>query len=539
MGAGYSRINSLTIMQTSQGLAEYLLKTNLHAPSRGVVIGHDARHNSEKFAKLTAAAFMAKGFKILWYEDLAHTPLVPYAVLRFEAAAGIMITASHNPAQDNGYKVYGSTGCQINSPLDKEIAAFILENLEPISWHFDESSSFLQPMLLAARLGYKKLVANYLQIKNHRAAPAFVYTPMHGVGLKYMMDMFVANFAQESANSQEHRLCPEMTLVTEQSAPDPDFSTVKYPNPEEDGALDLAKQTADRKGICLIIANDPDADRFAAAEKVNDVWYQFTGDQMGVLLAYQILTQLKTPATKKDVMLLSAVSSKMLWNIGKSEGFTVIETLTGFKWLGNKARNLGKQGFKVHFGYEEALGYMFPTISYDKDGIVAAGVFIKACTVWGSPYTKLQELYQKYGYFETMNTYWRSSDVAATKSVFEKIRSFDLSGFLPHFKVERKRDLSTGFDSSETEQEAVLPSSPSTQMITYWLAPDLSTDGECGGAKFTIRASGTEPKIKIYLESWDSNPDRARKGAAKILRTLKEAWFNDEAFTIEKKYRDI
>ena len=531
MGAGFSRLNSLTIIQTSQGLAEYLIKTEANAPSVGVVIGHDARHNSEKFAKLTASAFIAKGIKVWWYEDLVHTPMVPFAVKSLKAAAGIMITASHNPAQDNGYKVYGSNGCQINTPVDQLIVTSILENLEIISWDFQESSPLVEPILLPTRLSYKKAVAEYLQVEEPRKISAFAYTPMHGVGLSYMMEMLDDAFGNDLITVPEQKAKRKIVLVTEQANPDPDFSTVRYPNPEEDGALDLAKVTADHNDIRLILANDPDADRFAAAEKVDGNWHQFTGDQVGVLLAYYIFSQLKHKSAKDDIMLVSAVSSTMLSHIALCEGFTVIETLTGFKWLGNEALKLEKQGKRVHFAYEEALGYMFPRVVHDKDGIVAAGVFLKACVEWGSPSQKLRELYQRYGYFETMNTYWRSPDVAFTKAVFERIRNSDLTGVLPDRYVKRNRDLSTGYDSGTPDQKAVLPSSSSTQMITCWLGPVEGMEEQCEGTRFTIRASGTEPKIKIYLECWDGSAERAREGAKAVLKAVKVSIFSLHVFT--------
>ena len=539
MGAGFSRINSLTIIQTSQGLAEYLLKAQPNVHTAGIVIGHDARYNSEKFAKLTAAAFIAKKIKIWWYEDLVHTPMVPFAVKSLEAAAGVMITASHNPAKDNGYKVYGSNGCQINTPTDRSIAASILENLEPMSWHFQETSPFLEPILLPTRLSYKRFVAEYLQVKDPQKIPAFAYTPMHGVGLSYMMDMLGDAVTNDLVTLPEQKANQKIVLVTEQADPDPDFPTVRYPNPEEDGALELAQATADHNGISLILANDPDADRFAVAEKVNGKWHQFTGDQVGILLAYYIFSQLKHKATKDDIMLVSAVSSTMLSHMANLEGFTVVETLTGFKWLGNEALKLEKQGKRVHFAYEEALGYMFPRIVHDKDGIVAAGAFLNACAEWGSPSAKLRELYQRYGHFETMNTYWRSPDVAITRAIFEKIRNSELSGVLPHLHIERRRDLSTGYDSGTADQKAVLPSSASTQMITCWLAPKGDLEKLCEGIKFTIRASGTEPKIKIYLECWDSSAERALEGARVVLKAVKQAWFSDPNVVIEEKYRDL
>ena len=290
----------------------------------------------------------------------------------------------------------------------------------------------------------------------------------------------------------------QMVVVNEQAQPDPDFPTTRYPNPEESGALDLAKTVADRSGVSLIIANDPDADRFSAAEKIDGRWVQFSGDQIGVLLAAFLLDS--GELTPSDWALTTAVSSQMLFAMGKGN-FKTDETLTGFKWLGNKAIETEKHGETVKFAYEEALGYMLPQILYDKDGISAAILFLRACTSWGSPWAKLQQLYQRYGYFETLNTYWKSPNVAVTNAVFERVRALGS----PHpttvagRQVFRWRDLTMGYDSKANDHEPDLPTSPDIQMITCWLkgkpACNESIHGDYG-VRFTVRTSGTEPKIK-------------------------------------------
>lgn len=482
MGAGFARLNGLTIIQTSQGLAEYLLSSFPDTSTAGIIIGYDARHNSRKFAQLAASVFESKGITIWLYEDLVHTPLVPYAVKQKGAAAGVMVTASHNPAQDNGYKVYGSNGCQINSPHDALIAASILRNLEPKVWKLD-GGPFRKP--ISADHGYYDSILQQLRFDGRVTSGhsvSFVYTPMHGVGLPHMTTMI-----------RKTGLDGTMKVVDLQAEPDPDFSTVMFPNPEEDGALDLAKQTADELGISLVLANDPDADRFAAAEKVKGVWHQFSGDQMGILLAHRIFTQL-SPLGENDIMLTTAVSSQMLSSMAQAEGFTVQETLTGFKWLGSVAQDLGSKGKRVHFAYEEALGYMFPEVVHDKDGIAAAMVFLWACRAWGSPWAKLQELYQKYGYFVTRNTYWRSPSVQQTQTVFRRLRDREqpFPSRICQRRVKRWRDLTTGYDSAKEDKVPDLPVSASSQMITAWLEGSTTDDG----IRFTVRASGTEPKIK-------------------------------------------
>lgn len=489
MGAGFSRMNSLTIVQTSQGLAEYLLKEHSPLPdSAGIVVGYDARHNSRRFAELATTVFIAKGFKVFWYNAFVHTPMVPFGVNLLKAVAGVMITASHNPAQDNGYKVYGSNSCQINSPVDAQIAAAILSNLEPTTWQEQEESPRKEPVLPFVKSQYMLSLARYISLKfptELKNCPQFVYTPLHGVGLEYFTKAL-----------EQLGISGLMAVVEQQAEPNPDFPTVKYPNPEEKGALDLAMAAADGKGLHLVLANDPDADRFAVAEKVGDKWHPFTGDQIGILIASFLFENIDGRHHASFFVLTTAVSSQMLALMAKDKGFRFEETLTGFKWLGNRASNssIKIEQIPVLFGYEEALGYMFPSVVLDKDGIVANLVFLSACAKWASPWAKLQELYQKYGYFQTINTYWISPDIATTAKVFAKVRS--LGNPFPHAlnnrRVLRWRDLTKGYDSGTKDNVPILPSSYNTQMITCWLS-ETDTDQ---GIRFTVRASGTEPKIK-------------------------------------------
>lgn len=450
-----------------------------------VVIGCDMREHSARFARLTAAAFIAKGFTVKWFELYVHTPMVPFAVDYFKAAAGVMITASHNPKEDNGYIVYGPDACQINAPVDGMIHLSILKNLEPITWNVEAAlaSPRTQYVLGIILTAYRSKVRQFLGSLTAGKAPAFLYTPLHGVGLGYL------NLVLHSPQADFEDWT--FDVVPEQAAPDLTFPTVKYPNPEEVEALDLAKATAEKKQLRLIFANDPDAGRFAVAEKVGDHWFDFTGDQIGVLLAHYLMTKFPPKPPVPCFLLASAVSSQLLSHMAPDMGFHYAETLTGFKWLGQRSIQLEAEGSHVLFAYEEALGYMFPQIVRDKDGIVAAAVFGAACSEWGSPYDELQRLYERYGYFTTFNTYWKSPTLQNTLGIFHRYRH-EYPDKLGCRRVMRWRDMNSGWDSADLNKRPDLPLIRANRMITCWLE-GISDDF---GVRFTFRESGTEPKLK-------------------------------------------
>lgn len=419
---------------------------------------------------------------------------------------------------------------RINSPADAKIAAAILKNPEPVTWNTKSNgqSKLLTPVLDKMRESYFGTIHQYIgdPSKDTEFPLEFVYTPMHGVGL-VPMEAILQTLASHD----------RMVVVPDQAQPNGEFPTVDYPNPEEAGALDLAKVTADQQNIRLILANDPDADRFAVAEKLDDgSWHQYTGDQVGILLADYLVQGVKPGETDNDWMLTTAVSSQMLSVLAKAQGLAVEETLTGFKWLGNRALELKTKGKTVHFAYEEALGYMFPDVVYDKDGIAAAVVFLRACKTWPSrsPWARLQELYRHYGFFHTINTYWRSPNTTTTSTIFDRVRRIGnpYPKLVGQRNVLRWRHLTTGYDSSTDDHTPDLPVSRSSQMITCWLE---KIDGADNGIRFTVRASGTEPKIKIYLECHSNDPSSAESGAVQMLERIKLEWFNDPCLVMEKK----
>nr|CAG8494229.1 3697_t:CDS:10 [Entrophospora candida] len=519
MEAGFSRMNDLTVIQASQGLCVYLLDTLPTSVVNGIVIGHDHRHNSENFARLAAAVFLSKGFLVYFYRELVHTPLVSFGVKKLGAACGIMITASHNPKQDNGYKVYWENACQITRPHDQGIANSIKNNLEPWIWDpylVDNSSLCIdktKEMFDAYFEEVKKL--SHHQQDNMASNFKFVYTAMHGVGTPMAARAF-----------DVFSLKPFIP-TKEQVDPDPDFSTVEFPNPEEGKAI----KTADGVGANVILATDPDADRFSISEKQkNGEWITFSGDQIGVMLACSILDGYKK--TEKVAMLASTVSSKMLSSVAKKEGFYFGETLTGFKWIGNEAINLEKnQGYDVLFAYEEAIGFMIGDIVRDKDGVTALAVFaeltvqLKKRGTTVSEY--LDELYRRYGYFMGKNSYYVCHSPTTINKIFDKIRydetpakqttdsKYPLSypTTLANYKVIYTRDLTIGYDSSQPDNKPIFPISKSSQMIT-----------------FGLENGGTEPKIKYYFELSGDDKDQVEMELSRIVKTVIDELLEPEKY---------
>lgn len=472
------------------------------ALSRGVVIGYDHRYNSETFAKLTAAPFLKKGFKVYLYRTKVHTPLVPFGITELNAVCGVMITASHNPKDDNGYKVYWSNGCQIIEPVDAGIANQIRLNEEPWAWDLDicnTSDLCVDPYDEMVEKYFNRISKLFPKADSEKAQPKYLYTPLHGVGGKYAKKAF----ADCGLNPFE--------VVEAQYEHDPDFPTVKFPNPEEKGALDLAMEEGSKIGAQIILANDPDADRFSAAERLpNGEWVQFNGNQLGTMIGFKTFEKYQG-GNQKVGMLASAVSSGMLQAIGKVEGYDFEVTLTGFKWMGNQALKWEQRDstMKAIFAYEEAIGFMCEDIVRDKDGISAMITFVNLANQLyqngTTVYEYLMGLYHKYGCFVNENSYYICRDPELINTIFDKMR-YSESGELNYpeelygFKVTNIRDLTIGHDSSQPDNKPLLPVSASSQMITFELSGALEQGQPESNITLTLRTSGTEPKIKYYSE---------------------------------------
>ncbi|KFO24030.1 glucose 1,6-bisphosphate synthase [Fukomys damarensis] len=506
MGAGFCYINDLTVIQSTQGMYKYLERCFSDFKQRGLVIGYDTRGqvtsscSSQRLAKLTAAVLLAKDVPVYLFSRYVPTPFVPYAVQELKAVAGVMITASHNPKEDNGYKVYWETGAQITSPHDKEILKCIEECVEPWNGSWNDNLVDTSPLrkdplqdICKRYMEDLKKICFYREL-NSKTTLKFVHTSFHGVGHDYVQSAF-----------QAFGFKPPIP-VPEQKDPDPDFSTVKCPNPEEgESVLELSLRLAERENARVVLATDPDADRLAVAElQESGHWKVFTGNELAALFGWWMFDCWKknkqTNADVKNVyMLATTVSSKILKAIALEEGFHFEETLPGFKWIGSRIKNLLENGKEVLFAFEESIGFLCGTSVLDKDGVSAAVVVAEMASYLETMNVTLNEqlikVYLKYGYHMSKTSYFLCYDPPVIKNIFERLRNFDSPKEYPKFcgafAILHIRDVTTGYDSSQPNKKSVLPVSKNSQMITFIFQ---------NGCVATLRTSGTEPKIKYYAE---------------------------------------
>jgi phosphomannomutase len=484
LGAGPMRMNRAVVIRAAAGLAAYL-KKNGHTDGTGtVVIGYDARHKSADFARDTAAVMIGAGLKAAVLPRPLPTPVLAFAIRHLGAIAGVEVTASHNPPRDNGYKVYLGDGSQIVPPADAEIAAEIdaVNSLHDVP-RPDTGWETLDDAVLDAYLARTDAV---LSPDSPRTART-VYTAMHGVG----KDVLLAAFARAGF--------PAPVLVAEQAEPDPDFPTVAFPNPEEPGAMDLAFAQARATDPDLIIANDPDADRCAAAVKdrtQGGSWRMLRGDEVGSLLAAHLVRR-----GARGTFAESIVSSSLLGRIAEKAGLPYEETLTGFKWI---ARVEG-----LRYGYEEALGYCVdPDGVRDKDGITAALLITELASELKAEGRDLLDLLDdlavEHGLHATDQLSVRVEDLTVIADAMRRLREQPPTA-LAGLAVTNAEDL--------TEGTAKLPP---TDGLRYTL----------DGARVIVRPSGTEPKLKCYLEvvvpvAAHADLPAARAQAAETLATIK------------------
>ncbi|KAJ3881494.1 hypothetical protein F5051DRAFT_106628 [Lentinula edodes] len=525
MEAGWARMNDLIIIQASQGLCHYVLNEVQGAKSRGIVIGYDHRYNSERWGHLTAAAFLQNGMKVYLYRGLVHTPLVPFGVKKLNAACGVMITASHNPKHDNGYKVYWENAVQIISPHDKGISGSIRANLTPKAWPIEPADISDNCLDVTDEIKRAYLV-EIENLKLPQYTPSndplrFVNTSMHGVSHPIITDALKI-------------FSITVNPVKEQMHPDPEFPTVPFPNPEEKGALDLAIAQAKSCNANYVLAQDPDSDRFSACEihPAGGVTI-FTGDQLGTIFAAHVFETYRDSGQplSKLAIVASTVSSKMVEAIAEQEGFKFVECLTGFKYIGNTALDLVKKDYEVPFGYEEAIGFMFGSTIRDKDGVAASVMFAQLAEILhsqGKTVTSyLEDLYKRYGYFKTSNSYFICNDPRIIDAIFARLRNYngqksgaDYPKTIAGAEITSVVDLTTGYDS--TNPPTYQPSMPLSSGHMIQFRGELKSNGT--KIVLTIRTSGTEPKVKYYLEGNGKDNQVVLELLSRVVSELGNDW---------------
>lgn len=496
LGAGTNRMNIYTVRKSTQGLANYIKKFGDEARKRGVAIAFDSRHMSKEFSEEVACVLAANGVRAHLFKHLGPTPLLSFTVRELKAMAGIMITASHNPANYNGYKVYWEDGAQVASQRAAEIA-------EEINRLYDYQAIQTMKLDEAKHLGLLQYVDqgvedSYIEVVKSQSlrhdciekagsAMKIVYTPLHGAG-----NLPVQRVLKEIGFQQVH-------VVPEQEEPDPDFSTVKYPNPEEKAAFRLSMDLAQEMGAELIIGTDPDCDRVGAV--VKDRSGQFivlSGNQIGVLLVDYILKALneKEQLPQKGVIIKTIVTSEMGAAIARYYGVSTLNTLTGFKYIGAKIKEFeATEEYHYLFGYEESYGYLAGTHARDKDAVVASMLICEMAayyhTLGMSLYEGLQQLYKSHGYYlEALKsiTLLGKEGVEKIKATLKALRTNppkELAGKSILILEDYLEGKAYNF-SSDQEEEIRLPRE---NVLKFKMEDE---------AWFCLRPSGTEPKLKIY-----------------------------------------
>ena len=464
VGAGPQRMNRLVVRQAAAGLAAYLLATDTRARERGVIIGYDARRKSDVFALDTACVMAACGIRAMLFDQVVPTPVLAWSITEIDAAAGVVVTASHNPPADNGYKVYLGDGAQIVPPHDIGIAERI-DEVDPVNVDLAPRQHPLIESVGAELIDAYISAAPGVRLRPDVPGVTVAYTAMHGVGGAVLVRAF------EAAG------LPPPVVVPEQFEPDGTFPTVSFPNPEEPGAMDLLLDVATKSGAMAAVANDPDADRLGAAIPQPDgSWRRLGGDELGWLMAEHILGH---TAGDDRLVVTTLVSSSLLGRMAAEHGVHHAETFTGFKWIGRTI--LDRPAERFVFGYEQALGYLVTHQPLDKDGITAAIMF---------------------------------AEVAATAAADGVTLQDRLDAIAERYGRHVMAELSVPMDPAQAAARVeVLRASPPAEIAGRRVV-EVSTFPEAnllrlvldGGVRVQVRPSGTEPKVKLYGEAVGEDP---------------------------------
>ena len=513
IGCGMNMMNVYTVMRATQGLSEYIKTLPASDQAKGVVISYDTRRNSRLFAEKAAGVLAKNGIKAYLFDDVHPVPMLSYAVRYLGTIAGIMITASHNPKEYNGYKVYGEDGAQMSPEATKIVVGFIEKITDYLSVTGVEESPLILPVPKEVDDTYiealKKLTLSAEAVEKCGKDLKLVYTPVHGSGY-----VPVTRILKE--------LGINVTVVEEQTTKDTEFSTVAVPNPEFKETLSMGIALANKIHADVVFGTDPDSDRLGVAVKnEKGEFVALSGNQVGILLLDYILTRLKeeNALPKNAAVVKSFVTTGMAKAICADFGVALFETPVGFKFIGEKIKEWEKDGSHTYvFGFEESCGYLRGTHARDKDAVVASMLCAEmVCyytyigkTVWG----RLNEIYAKYGYVLDKNESIQYSGLNAMKemnAVVDALKTVSVTAFGP-FKVEAVRDYSA--DIRRTADGKTEPLNiPKCNCVYYELE---------GGSFVCVRPSGTEPKLKIYYSVKAASEAAAEEALAACKASVKE-----------------
>ncbi|ARC62097.1 Phosphoglucomutase [Bacillus licheniformis] len=495
IGPGPNRMNVYTVRKASAGLAAYIGANGEEAKKRGVVIAYDSRHKSPEFAMEAAKTLAENGVQTYVFDELCPTPELSFAVRELNAFAGIVITASHNPPEYNGYKVYGEDGAQLPPADADKLIGYVNAIENELEIEAGDEAALTEKGLI--KIIGEEIDQAYLdKLTSISVNPDLaketevkvIFTPLHGTANKSVRRGL-------KALGYEH-----VTVVPEQELPDPDFSTVSSPNPEEHAAFEYAIRLGEEKGADILIGTDPDADRLGVAVKDQEGRYTvLTGNQTGALLLHYLLSQKQQKGTLPDngVVLKTIVTSEMGRDIAASFGLDTIDTLTGFKFIGEKIKQFEASGeYAFQFGYEESYGYLIGDFARDKDAVQAALLAVEVCAFYKkqgkSLYDGLLELYKSFGFYReglkslTLKGKEGAEQIAAILSTFREQPPLSIAGK----DVVSAEDYLTGKRTLLKENKTETIDLPTSNVLKYFLED---------GSWFCLRPSGTEPKVKFYF----------------------------------------
>ncbi|MDY4586501.1 MAG: phospho-sugar mutase [Oscillospiraceae bacterium] len=514
LGAGTNRMNIYTVAKATQGLANYLLSEEEHPK---VAISYDSRNRSREFAKISARVLAANGIKVYIYSTLMPVPMLSFAVRNTGSSAGIMVTASHNPAKYNGYKVYGPDGCQMTSEsADKVLGEInkldIFKDIKKVDFEkaLEEKTIEYTPDSVINAY-YEWCLGQMMRKDIFKKEPLqLVYTPLNGAG-----NLPVRHVLKTAG-------LENISVVKEQEMPNGNFPTCPYPNPEIKEAMALGLEQAKREKADILIATDPDCDRVGIAVKEAGDYIMLTGNQVGILLVDYIAKTRKELGTlpENPILVKSIVTSSLADRVAKSHGVETVNVLTGFKYIGDTIKKLEEKGEKDRFilGFEESYCYLVGTEVRDKDAVVATLIICEMAayyrSIGSSVYKALQEIYQKFGfYLNKVDSYTfeglRGMD--KMKEIMSALRANPLMK-LGDYEVEAREDYKTLVHKDEKTGRVTDIKLPSSNILVYMLQ---------GGHQVIIRPSGTEPKIKVYYSIKGKDRREADMIKADIDKTIK------------------